>query len=66
MSTTTEPSRRTFALGDARRTLGSHFGSWVARNKDLLVLCAFAAAGFVMLAALSIWVDPAAWSVTLS
>jgi hypothetical protein len=65
MSTTTEPSRRTSALGDADRSLGPHFGALVAGNKDLLILCAFVVAGFVMVAALFLWVDPEAWSVPL-
>ena len=68
MSITTELSGRRFAIGDATRTLRSHFGALVARNKhDLLILCAFAAVGFVVMAfalsALSIWADPAALSV---
>jgi hypothetical protein len=66
MSITTELSGRRFAIGDATRTLGSHFGSPVARNKVLLILCAFAAVGIVVmitLSSLSIWTDPAALSV---
>ncbi len=66
MSITTELSRRPFAIGDATRTLGSHLGALVARNKVLLILCAFAAVGSVVmiaLSSLSIWADPAALSV---
>jgi hypothetical protein len=68
MSITTELSRRRFAIGDATRTLRSHFGALVARNKDdLLILCAFAAVGLVVmifaLSSLPIWTDPDALSV---
>jgi len=67
MSITTELSRRRFAIGDATRTLKSHFGSPVARNKDLLIVCAFAAVGLVVmtfgLSSLSTWSDPEAFSV---
>jgi hypothetical protein len=67
MSITAELSRRRFAIGDTTRTLRSHFGSLVARNKDLLILCAFAAVGLVVmtfaLSSLSIWTDPEALSV---
>jgi hypothetical protein len=67
MSITAELSRRRFAIGDATRTLRSHFGSLVARNKDFLILCAFAAVGLVAmtfaLSSLSIWTDPEALSV---
>jgi hypothetical protein len=66
MSITTELSRGRFAIGDATRTLRSHFGSLVARNKGLLILCAFAAVGSVVmifaLSSLSIWTDPEALS----
>ncbi len=67
MSITAELSRRRFVIGDATRTLRSHFGLLVARNKDLLILCAFAAVGLVVttfaLWSLSIWTDPEALSV---
>jgi len=68
MSITTERSRRLFAIDDDPRTLRSHFGALVASNKDdLLILCAFAAVGFVVMAfalsSPSIWADPAAMSV---
>ena len=67
MSITTELSRRRFAIGDATRTLRSYFGSPVAGNNDLLILCAFAAVGLVVmtfaLSTLSIWTDPEALSV---
>jgi hypothetical protein len=63
MSITAELSRRRFAIGEATRTLGSRFGSLVARNKDLLILCAFAAVGLVVMtlaSSLSVWTDPEA------
>ena len=67
MSITTELSGRRFAIGDAARTLRSHFGSPVARDNDLLILCAFAAIGLVVmtfaLSSLSIWIDPEALSL---
>jgi hypothetical protein len=67
MSITTELSRRRFAIGDATRTLRSHFGSPVARYEDLLILCAFAAVGLLVmtfaLSSLSTWSDPEALSV---
>ena len=67
MSITTELSGRRLAIGDATRTLRSHFGSLVPRDKDILILCAFAAVGLVVttfaLSSVSIWTDPEALSV---